>query len=329
MKAIVVSHAPSEPPVRWMDWPDPVARPGWVIVEIFAASLNRNDAMSVAERTTRDARAVIGSDGAGVIATVGSDVDGWHVGDEVVILPSLWWGDHDRGPDERFEILGDVTQGTFAQFVAIPQENVFRRPARLSWNENAALPLAGLTAWRALMTRGQLAAGGRVLITGASGGVASLAIMMAQSVGAEVFVTTSSSAKLDSALAIGATDGVVRHDGWEIALGEFDPFDVVLDSSGANWPVLIDRLSPGGTLVSIGRTAQNLAEVVVRDLFVGQRKIIGSSMGSPREFAAFLEHVDGARWKPALDSIIEMSRPDAAFTRLDASDRNGKVVLSC
>jgi len=329
LKAIVVSHDPSEPPTSWLDWPDPVARPGWVIVEIFAAALNRNDAMSVAERTTRDARGVIGSDGAGVISAVGTGVDSWQVGDEVVILPSLWWGDDDRLPDKGFEILGDATQGTFAQLVAIPQENVFRRPARLSWNEIAALPLAGLTAWRALMTQGQLATGGRVLITGASGGVASLAIMMAHAVGAEVFVTTSSSAKLASALTLGATDGVVRHDGWENTLRDFDRFDIVLDSSGANWPVLIDRLAPGGTLVSIGRTAQNLAEVVVRDLFVGQRQIIGSSMGSPREFAAFLEHVDDAQWKPALASIIEMSQPAAAFTRLDESDCNGKVVLRC
>ncbi len=327
MKAIVVDNDPLGPPTSWLDWPDPVARPGWVIVEILAAALNRNDAMTVADRTARDAPAVIGADGAGVIAAIGADVDGWEVDDEVVILPSLWWGDDERYPDKRFEILGDATQGTFAQLVAIPAENVFHRPERLSWNETAALPLAGLTAWRALMTQGQLGAGGRVLITGASGGVASMAIMMAHAVGAEVLVTTSSPAKLESALAIGAASGIVRDDGWEKSLNDVDPFDVVLDSSGSSWPVLIDNLSPGGTLVSIGRTVRNISEVVVRDLFVGQRKIIGSSMGSPREFAALLQHVGDAQWKPAIDSVIEMSQPTGAFTRLDEPDRNGKVVF--
>ena len=327
MKAIVVSQDPIQPPLSWLDWPDPIVRPGWVVVELVAAALNRHDAMNVEDRTTRKSPSVIGSDGAGKIAAIGSDVGGWKVGDEVIILPSLWWGDYERSPSSAFEILGDVTQGTFAQLIAIPQENIFRRPERLSWNEAAALPLAALTAWRALMTQGQLAPGGSLLVTGSSGGVASFAIMMAQAVGAGVTVTTSSSAKLESALALGATAGVVREDGWEDSLRDLGPFDVILDSAGASWPVLVSSLSPGGTLVAIGRTARNLAEVVVRDLFVGQRRIVGSSMGSPREFAALLEHVSGAEWVPVVDSVFEMSRPDDAFARLDERDRNGKVVL--
>ena len=327
MKAIVVSQDPIQPPLSWLDWPDPIVRPGWVVVELVAAALNRHDAMNVADRTTRKSPSVIGSDGAGEIAAIGSDVGGWHVGDEVIILPSLWWGDYERSPSSAFEILGDVTQGTFAQLIAIPQENIFRRPERLSWNQAAALPLAALTAWRALMTQGQLAPGDRLLVTGASGGVASFAIMMAHAVGAEVSVTTSSSAKLETALTLGATSGVVRQEGWEDSLSELGQFDVVLDSSGASWPALVKSVSPGGTLVSIGRTVRNLAEVVVRDLFVGQRRIVGSSMGSPREFAALLEHVSGAEWVPVVDSVFEMSQPVAAFSRIDGSDRNGKVVL--
>lgn len=327
MKAIVVSQDPIQPPVSWLDWPDPIVRPGWVVVELVAAALNRHDTMNVAARTTRNSPSVIGSDGAGVIVAIGSDVDCWQVGTEVVILPSLWWGDYERSPSSAFEILGDITQGTFAQLIVIPQENVFRRPERLSWIQSAALPLAALTAWRALMTQGQLAPGERLLVTGASGGVASFAIMMAHAVGAEVSVTTSSSAKLETALTLGATSGVVRQEGWEESLSELGQFDVVLDSSGAGWPALVKSISPGGTLVSIGRTARDFAEVVVRDLFVGQRRIVGSSMGSPREFVALLAHVKDTEWVPLVDSVFKMSEPVAAFARIDGSDRNGKVVL--
>ena len=119
----------------------------------------------------------------------------------------------------------------------------------------------------------------------------------------------------------------MRQEDWEESLSALGQFDVVLDSSGASWPALVKSVSPGGTLVSIGRTVRNLAEVVVRDLFVGQRRIVGSSMGSQREFAALLEHVSGAEWVPVVDSVFEMSQPAAAFARIGGSDRNGKVVL--
>ena len=327
VKAVILGSELFEPALEWTDWRDPVAAPGWVTVKVAAAGLNRNDTMNVAGRVSRPARSIIGADGAGVVTEIGSGVDGWQVGDVVVVLPSLWWGDIETHPGSDFEILGDSTAGTLAEYVSVPSENVFRRPARLTTGQAAALPLAGVTAWRALMTQGGLDRGQRLLVTGASGGVATFAIQLGNAIGAEVHVTTSTPSKLDRAVAIGASGGVVRGTGWESALRDLGPFDVVLDSAGVNWPQLIESLVPGGTLVSIGRTANEEATIPIHQLFIGQRRVVGSTMGSPREFAALLDHIERASWVPLIDSTFEFSAPDAAFARLDNRERVGKVVL--
>lgn len=244
-----------------------------------------------------------------------------------MILPSLWWGDSESHAGTNFEILGDRTAGTFGEYVTVPAENVYRCPERLSWTQAAALPLAGLTAWRALMTQGGLSTGQRLLVTGASGGVATYATQIAAAIGAEVEVTTSTRIKLDEAISIGASGGLVREPGWDCALRDLEPFDVVLDSSGANWPQLVESLAPGGTLVNIGRSIHEIAEIPIHQLFIGQRHVVGSTMGSPREFAAMLDHVRASAWVPIIDSVFGFETPDEAFTRLDHRDRVGKIVL--
>lgn len=327
LKAVVVGSEAADPDLVWSDWPDPVTAPGWVTVRVLAAGLNRNDAMNVTGRLFREAPSIIGADGVGVVVEVGAEVVGWEVGDDVVVLPSLWWGDNESYPSSRFEILGDTTSGTFAEFVSVPAENVFRAPQRLSALEAAVLPLAGVTAWRALITRGRLQAGQRLLVTGASGGVATFAVQIGKAIGADVQVTTSSLSKLAAAVKMGASGGVVREDGWESALLDAGPFDVVLDSSGANWPQLIESLVPGGTLVSIGRTINEDAQIPIHQLFIGQRRIMGSTMGSPREFGALLAHIDKTEWVPLVDSTFGFTEPLAAFTRLNHADRIGKVAF--
>ncbi len=327
MKALVLNVGGAEPALEWTDWPDPVTQRDWVTLRVTAAGLNRNDSMNIASRTSRSAASVIGADGAGVVAEVGAGVTGCDVGDEVVVLPSLWWGASDLHPGERFEILGDVTAGTFAEYVTVPADNVFYRPRRLSWQQCAVLPLAGVTAWRALITQGALKSGQRLLVTGASGGVATFAIQIGEAIGAEVHVTTSSRKKLDAAMRLGASGGVVREPGWANALAAQEAFHMVLDSSGANWSELISLLAPAGTLVSIGRTRHEHAEIPIHSLFVGQRRVVGSTMGSPREFSALLQHLNSAGWTPQIDSTFEFADADDAFARLDSRDRVGKIAL--
>ena len=273
MKAVVVGSEATDPVLVWSDWPDPVTAPGWVTVRVLAAGLNRNDAMNVAGRLSREAPSVIGADGAGVVVEVAAGVVGWEVGDDVVVLPSLWWGDNESYPSSRLQ------------------------------------------------------AGQRLLVTGGSGGVATFAVQIGSAIGADVQVTTSSLSKLARAVEMGASGGVVREEGWESALLDAGPFDVVFDSSGANWPQLVESLVPGGTLVSIGRTISEQAQIPIHQLFIGQRHIMGSTMGSPREFGALLAHIDETEWVPLVDSTFGFAEPSAAFTRLDQAGRIGKVAF--
>lgn len=323
MKALVVE--PDGPAaLRYADWPDPSLPPGWALVEVRAAGLNRNDALIVRDRATLGDPCVIGSDGAGVVVAVGDGVDQGLLQREVVILPSLRWGASEAAPADDFEILGHPTQGTFAELVAVPAENLFAKPARLDWHTAAALPLAGLTAWRAVVTKAAAGPGCRLLVTGASGGVATFAVQIAAALGAEVHVTTSTEASLRRALDVGAAGGVVRTDGWTERLP--GGFDVVIDSAAADWTALLSLLRPGGRLVSLGRTVRTHVDVDAHEVFWRQVTISGTSMGSPTEFADLLAHVSTAAWSPVVDQVHPLAEGARAFERL-SGPHFGKVVL--
>jgi NADPH:quinone reductase-like Zn-dependent oxidoreductase len=330
MRAAVVSNDPAEPALAVVDRPDPELPDGSVLVRLRSAALNRLDQMSIDDRASLDQPAVLGSDGAGVVEAVGASVSGIEVGAEVVISPSLDWGDSEavQGPD--YEILGSPIDGTHAELVAVPAENVHRKPERLSWAETAALPMAGLTAWRALVTRGRLRAGETVVVGAASSGVSSFAIQIAAELGARVVAISSSEDKLDEARALGADAAVLRtspdfRD--ELVAATGGAADLALDPTGALWQPMIDSLRPGGRLVVVGRRASNDATVRVHSVFWKQIDILGSSMGSPADFAAFIDHVAQATWRPAIDSVHRLEDIEAAYDRLNAADRIGKVVL--
>ncbi|MGH4007891.1 MAG: alcohol dehydrogenase catalytic domain-containing protein [Pseudonocardiaceae bacterium] len=329
MRAIVTQPNNTTQPVAYQDWPTPVPGDDQVLVRIRCAALNRNDAMIVAARDELGGPRVLGSDGAGEIVEVGPGVTDHRIGDEVVVLPSLHWGAAEDVPGADFEILGYPTQGTHAEYVCLPAANVFAKPTELDWRQAAALPLAGLTAWRALVTRGQLRMGDRVLVTGASGGVASYLVQIAALSGAQVWVTSSRNKAIRQAVGIGAAGGVVRAGDWSAELRERSggPFHLVLDSSGADWTALLRLLHPGGRLVSLGRTVCHQASFDVHALFAGQVSVLGTSMGSPREFAALLDHVRRYSWRPVVDSVFPMGDAEAAYSRLDSAERFGKVVL--
>lgn len=329
MRAAVTHPGATDPPVSAEAWPDPDVPAGWVLVRLERAALNRNDRMTLRDRGSLPGPAVIGSDGAGVVAAVGAGVRDVQPGAEVVLLPSLWWGGRPEAPGEAFEILGFPTQGTHAELVAVPAENVFPRPRRLGWDEAAALPLAGVTAWRALVTRGRLAEGETVVVTAASSGVGTFAIPIAHALGAQVVAVSSSEEKLEAARALGAASGVLRTaEGWTDRLHDVTGgVDLVLDSAGAEWQGLLEALRPGGRLVSVGRTAAEQATVAVHSVFWKQVDILGSSMGSPADFAALLDHVERSSWVPQVDSVVPLSEVERAYARLDAPGRVGKVVL--
>jgi zinc-binding alcohol dehydrogenase/oxidoreductase len=326
MRAIILhSHGGPEQLIP-AEIADPTPLADEVVVDLTAAALNRRDAWQRA--AAGNDGAVLGSDGAGRVSALGSDVTGITVGDEVLINPSVGWGGAEDAPAEGWAILGVPRQGTYAERIAIPADHVRPRPQELTWHESAALPLAGLTAWRALVTRGRVQPGMHVLVTGAGGGAATFLVQIARAHGAEVTVTSSSDDKIARSIELGAAHGVRYIDpGWPSQVGEVD---LVVDSAGAPaWPGALDCLRRGGTLVSFGRTGGVSTELEIPRLFYGQWNLLGTTMGSPREFDQLLAHVRQARWRPVVDSVYPLDDAAAAHARLEQPDRFGKVVLEC
>lgn len=316
-------------PVSYVtDHPVPEPGPGEVRVRLAAAALNANDLWVIGERASLEAPAVIGSDGAGTVDRLGEGVASVEVGERVVILPSLHWGDDPQRPSPDFEILGHPTAGTHAEHAVVPAGNVRPSPAGWSLTDAAALPLAGLTAWRALTTRGRLADGETLLVTGASGGVASFLVALGRDLGARVLVTTSSEESLVAAREAGAADGVLRTSpDWPARVRRLSNggVDLAIDSAGDLQPVL-DTLAVGGRLVSLGRTASRRTTIDVGSLFKGHHTILGTSMGSPQDFDDLLAHVADADWRPVIDSVWPLEQYAAALDR-QASSHRGKIVL--
>ena len=311
--------------LRSAERPDPEPGTGEVRVDLVAAALNRRDFwIRVGGRAPLPA--VLGSDGAGVVSAVGPGVLDVQIGDEVVINPALDWGPDEEAPGPDFRILGMPDQGTYAERIVVAAHQVRPKPRRLSWLEAAALPLAGLTAWRASVTHAGASPGRTILVPGAGGGVATFAVQIASALGARVLVTSGSPEKLERAYALGAAGGADYHDDdWPERLA---PVDAVIDSVGAAvWPGALRALRPGGRLVNFGDTGGDTAEVDIDRLFFGHLRIQGTTMGSPREFDALLAHVDRAGWRPAIDSVFPLRDAAAAHARLEAPDRFGKVVL--
>lgn len=330
MRAAVVSNVPAETPVRVAHVPTPEPRPGWVRVRLHRAALNRLDATMVDTRVELDRPGVFGSDGAGVVDAVGGGVTGVEVGAEVVVSPSLWWGPDRQAPGPDYEILGSPTDGTHAEHVVVPAGNALPKPARLSMAEAAALPMAGLTAWRGLVTRGRMAAGETVVVGAASSGVGTMAIQIATGLGARVVAVTSSADKSDGLRRLGADQVVLRtepdFDDRLVAVTE-GRADLALDPSGALWQPLLQALRPGGRLVAIGRMAAEIAQPRVQTVYWKQVDILGSSMGSPDDFRDLLAHVERSDWAPAIDSTYPLHAIQDAYARLDDPQRTGKVLL--
>lgn len=330
MRAVQLTETGGPDVLRLGEVPDPVAGAGEVVVALRAAALNRRDVFLRKGVAPSPLPVIPGSDGAGVVVEVGPDITGVSVGDEVVIFPSLGWGEGEAAPAAGFRILGGPNDGTYAERIAIPAENVFPKPARLSWEEAAALPLAGLTAWRALFSRARLAPGETVLVLGIGGGVATFALHLATAAGARVVVTSSSDAKLERAAGLGAAAGINYTDAaWVDAVKDVTGggVDVVVDSVGSTWPDSINCCRAGGRVVVFGGTGGAKTELMVRPVTTGQISLLGTTMGSPRDFAGLLADVERASWVPVIDSVRPLADAADAHRREEAGEHFGKLVL--
>lgn len=310
--------------LRYEEVPDPQPAPGEVLVELRTAALNRRDLLVSRGTYTFPLPLIPGSDGAGVRRDTG---------EEVVILPGLRWGHAEAAPGPDYEILGGPRDGTYAELIALPAENLFPRPSRFTWEQAAAFPLAAVTAYRALFPRGSLKAGETVLVLGAGSGVSTLAVQLAAQVGVRVLVTSSSQAKIDRAVGLGADGGVLYTEGdWPEAVRELTGgrgVDLVLDSVGATWPDSLRATAAGGRVVVFGATGGTTAELQVRPFYFGQLSLLGTLMGSPSDFRGLLAMIRAGTWEPTIDSVFPLAEAAAAQARLDAADHFGKIVLAC
>jgi len=320
MKAVVQEAFGGPDVLRLADVPDPVPDDEHAVVRLRAAALNWHDVLVRRGRYGSPLPHVPGADGAGV------DIE---TGAEVVVVPSLHWGEDDAAPGPQWEILGDHRFGTYAELVRVPRDCVVPKPPGLSWEQAAALPVVGLTTYRALFARGRLRAGERLLVLGAGGGVATMAVGLGSAVGARVYVTSSSDDKLARALELGAVGGVLYDDpAWpEAARDLAGGFDLVLDSVGT-WAESLRTLVPGGRLVVLGASRAETAQLDVRSFYFGQYDLLGSTLGSTRDFAALLrliEDFDVA--PPVIDRVFALDRAAEAHVHLESGAGFGKIVL--
>ena len=338
MKAALFSEFGGPEVLRIADVAAPEPGVGEVLIRVGAAGLNHLDAWvrrGLPIETTMPH--IGGSDVAGTVERLGPGVTGVSTGTRVIADPSIscgaceWCLQGEEPLCVDYRILGEHTQGGFAEYVVVPARNLFAIPASYSFEIAAAAPLAFLTAWRALMGRAKLRAGETVLVTGASGGVSTAAIQIAKHVGTRVFAVTSRR-WVDRVAALGA-DVVYDRDAGDFTRAlaadtNKRGVDVIIDSVGAAlWQQNVRSLARGGRMVVYGGTAGPKVEIDVRAMFWKQTSVMGSTMASRTEFETAMRHVFAGDFKPVLDSVLRLEDVRTAHERIEAGDVFGKLIL--
>jgi NADPH:quinone reductase-like Zn-dependent oxidoreductase len=322
--------------------PDPQPGAGEVLIDVKAAALNHLDIWVRKGRPGPGATFpyVLGSDAAGVVAGVGSGVQGIKVGSEIVLNPGLnpvedeWTRRGEHSESASYGILGAARPGTFAQRICVPAACVYPKPAHLTFEEAAALPLAHLTAWRMLMNRAKLKAGESVLIHGIGGGVAIAALQIAKLSNAEIFVTSSSEEKLSRANRLGANYGINYKLNSDVAaqvraITGGRGVDVAFDTVGAStWPINFAAVRRGGRIVHCGVTTGAETTVNISALYWNHFSILGSTMGSHEDFRQLLQAVHASKLRPVIDKSFNLNDARSAIGRMEKGEQFGKIVLS-
>lgn len=328
MKALVLTATSK---IEWKEVDKPVLSAGKALVKIKAISLNRRDEW-IKEGKYPNIRygGILGSDGAGVVEAVADEKDNEWVGKEVVINPNIDWGPDAEVQSKNYTILGMPVNGTFAEYILVNTDRLQHKPFHLDFLQASALPLGGLTAFRALFRRGGLRHGQNVLISGFGGGVAQFAFLFAQAAGANVYVTSGSDEKVARALKMGAK-GAYNYkkesnysELWKTKGG----FDLVIDSAGGDQlNNFIKILKPCGKIVFYGATNGLPAKVDLYRMFWNQLSLLGTTMGNDNEFSEMLNFVSKHQIRPMIDSIRPFSKLVDSFNDITLPNKVGKIVF--
>ena len=262
--------------------------------------------------------------------TLGSDACVEYKNKEYIINPGFNWGSNEKFQTKEFNILGLPSDGCFAESVAVEEGYLYPKPEHLSTSEAAALPLAGLTAYRALFSRANIQPNEKILITGIGGGVALFGLQLAIAHGLEVYVTSSSQTKIDNAITLGAKGGITYSTpDWEKEMmTKSGGFDIILDGAcGADFSKLIKLANPGCRISIYGATNGSLQNISPQMIFWKQLNILGSTMGSDKDFQHYLDFINLHKIKPIIDTIYPLEQINDAFTKMQDASQFGKILL--
>jgi NADPH:quinone reductase-like Zn-dependent oxidoreductase len=340
MKAIAFSKHGGPEVLEQVTLPDPAPKAKEVRVKVKAVALNHLDVHTRRGWPSLKLKFphVLGADVAGVIDAVGAEVEDLALGTEVVVNPGISCGVCERclrGEDNlcrAYQIIGEHRAGGYAEYVCVPRQNVLLKPANVSFEEAATLPLTYLTSWTMLVRRAQLQPGETVLIQAAGSGVGSAAIQIAKVLGANVIATASTQAKLDRAKQLGA-DHLINYAEKDFLdevkkITQRKMVDVVFEHVGAStWDKSVACLPVGGRLVICGATSGHEAKIDLRVLFYKRISLLGSTMGSKGDLFRILQLVSEGKLKPVLDRTLPLSSAAEAHGLLTDRKAFGNVVL--
>jgi len=340
MKAVIFRQHGGPDVLEYTDVPEPQIRANEVLVDVKACALNHLDIWVRGGLPGIEIPLphILGDDVAGVVKQVGDLVTWVKAGDEVMVQPGVSCGHCEAclsGNDNfcrEYDMIGYRRDGGYAELVAVPGVNIVPKPAQLSWEEAAALPLVTVTAWHMLVTRAKVQPGETVLVQAAGSGVGSIAIQIAKLRGARVITTASSDEKLAHARELGADETInYTSSDWpkEVRrLTNRQGVDVVVEHTGAaTWPGSIASLKTGGRLVTCGATSGYDGHTDLRQVFYRHLNILGSFMGSKAELLEAMKFVELGKIRGVVDRVLPLSEARQAHELIENRAQFGKVVL--
>ncbi|MCC6583737.1 MAG: zinc-binding dehydrogenase [Chitinophagales bacterium] len=301
------------------------------LVKINYAALNHRDQwIREGQYAKIQLPAILGSDGCGEVIVVSNEEHRHWIGKPVIINPNIGWGSDDRFQSKEYQILGMPAQGTLAEYVVVNIDRLYEKPVYLSNEQASALPLAGLTAYNALFNKGKAEKGMNILISGVGGGVAQFAFLLANAIGANVYVTSSKENVIQRCIDLGAKCGAnyTEKEAVKNLAKSVGGFDIIIDSAcGDGMNELIASLKPAGKFVFYGATKGLPKDLNMRQIFWNHLQLLGSTMGSDEDFGKMIALCNEHQIIPVLDKTFDFTDAVAAFDRMKNGEQFGKIIV--